>query len=93
MEARVSSMDIPESAVRLIVYGRKECHLCLDMMSVLNELQARYFFQVELVDVDSDSELLAKYGERVPVLIAGGEEICHFHLDSSALDAYFEKIR
>ena len=90
---RVSSVGTSESAVRLIVYGRKECHLCLEMISVLNELQARYFFQVELVDVDSDAELFVKYGERVPVLIAGGEEICHFHLDLSALDAYFDKIR
>jgi thiol-disulfide isomerase/thioredoxin len=86
-------VDIPESAVMLIIYGRKECHLCLDMISALNELQTRYCFQVEVVDVDSDAKLLVKYGERVPVLMAGGEEICHFHLDPSALDAYFDKIR
>jgi hypothetical protein len=45
------------------------------------------------VDVDSDDELRSRYGERVPVLLAGGDEICHYHLDRAALDAYFAKIR
>jgi hypothetical protein len=76
---------MPDS-VRLIIYGRKDCHLCFDMIAALNELQTRFCFRVELVDVDSNVELL-------PVLIAGGEEICHFHLDPIALDAYFAKIR
>ncbi len=92
MEARVSSLVMPDS-VRLIVYGRKDCHLCFDMIAALNELQTRFYFRVELVDVDSNVELLTQFGERVPVLIAGGEEICHFHLDPIALDAYFAKIR
>ncbi len=91
MEARVSSLVMPDS-VRLIIYGRKDCHLCFDMIAALNELQTRFCFRVELVDVDSNVELLAQFGERVPVLIAGGEEICHFHLDPIALDAYFAKI-
>ena len=91
MEATVSSFVMPE-AVRLIVYGRKDCHLCFDMIAALNELQTRICFRVELVDVDSNAELAAQYGERVPVLIAGGEEICHFHLDPIVLDAYFAKI-
>jgi hypothetical protein len=35
-----------------------------------------------------------RYGERVPVLVAGnGGEICHYHLDRDALDAYLAKIR
>ncbi len=92
MEARVSSLVMPDS-VRLVIYSRKDCHLCFDMIAALNELQTRFCFRVELVDVDSNVDLLAQYGERVPVLIAGGEEICHFHLDPFALDAYFAKIR
>ncbi|MCK5715516.1 MAG: glutaredoxin family protein [Nitrosomonadaceae bacterium] len=83
---------MPES-VSLIIYGRKECHLCFDMVAALKELQAQYCFHVKLVDVDSNAELLAQYGERIPVLIADEEEICHFHLDPIALDAYFAKIR
>ena len=77
----------------LIVYGREHCHLCHNMIAALQILQARLSFHLEVVDVDSDDELRSRYGERVPVLLAGGEEICHYYLDRVALDAYFAKIR
>ena len=63
------------------------------MIAALRELQARLSFHLDVVDVDSDEELQSCYGLKVPVLLAGGEEICHYHLDPVALDAYFAKIR
>lgn len=83
---------MPES-VALVIYGREHCHLCLDMIAALRELQVRLPFRLEVVDVDSNADLATRYGERVPVLVTKGEEICHYHLDSAALDAYFAKIR
>lgn len=80
-------------SVVLVVYGREHCHLCQDMIVKLHELQARLFFRLEVVDIDSNTELVTRYGERVPVLVADGEEICHYHLDPIALDAYFSRIR
>lgn len=80
-------------SVELILYIRKDCHLCSDMISDLNKLQARLCFCIKLVDVDSNVSLVEKYGEFVPVLMGENEEICHFHLDPKALDAYFAKIR
>ena len=81
------------SPVTLIVYGREECHLCQEMIASLHELQGRLHFQIKLVDIDNDTELTARYGVRIPVLVADGEEICHYHLDPIALDAYFARIR
>ena len=60
---------------------------------MLHGLQARLPFRLEVVDIDSNAELVTRYGERVPVLVADGEEICHYHLDPIALDAYFSRIR
>jgi glutaredoxin len=77
----------------LVVYSREDCHLCQNMIAALRELQARLSFHLEVVDVDSDEKLQSRYGLKVPVLVAGGEEICHYHLDPVALDAYFAKIR
>ena len=77
----------------LVVYGRENCHLCLDMIAILREWQGRQGFHLEIIDVDSDDDLKSRYGERVPVLMAEGEEICHYYLNSQALDAYFTKIR
>jgi glutaredoxin len=77
----------------LVVYSRENCHLCQDMIAALRELQVRPSFHLEVVDVDSDEALRSRFGLKVPVLVAEGEEICHYHLDPVALDAYFAKIR
>ena len=79
--------------LELRVYAREHCHLCADMIAALGELQARHPFHLDVIDVDSDDDLRTRYGVRVPVLVAGsGEEICHYHLDRDALDAYLVKI-
>ena len=89
MEKMANNAEI----VKLIIYVRKDCHLCSDMISELKKLQAKLCFNIELVDVDSNAGLLEKYGEFVPVLMGDNAEICHFYLDAKALDAYFAKIR
>ena len=94
--AKINNMATPGpdgAPVPLTVYGREHCHLCQDMIAALQELQAQLHFSLDVIDVDSDDSLKLRYGERVPVLVAGGEEICHYHLDPVALDAYFTKIR
>lgn len=94
--ARINNTAVPVpggAPVPLTVYGREHCHLCQDMIAALQDLQARFPFKLEVIDVDSDDDLIVRYGERVPVLVAGDEEICHYHLDPVALDAYLTKIR
>ena len=77
----------------LVLYVRKDCHLCSEMISDLNKLRVKLCFYLEIIDVDSSQNLVEKYGEFVPVLMGKNEEICHFHLDPKALDAYLVKIR
>lgn len=40
---------------------------------------------LEVVDVDADPALEARYDERVPVLTLDGAEICHHFLDGPRL--------
>ena len=42
---------------------------------------------VDIVDVDADAELEARYGERVPVLLHRGVELCHYFLDVAEVRA------
>lgn len=77
----------------LTVYVREYCHLCHEMVAAIEALQPVYAFDLEVVDVDEDMALEQRYGNLVPVLTANGEEICRYHLDPAALDAYFGKIR
>ncbi len=42
---------------------------------------------VHEIDVDADAALEARWGTLVPVLLADGQEVCHYRLDTGALDA------
>ena len=69
----------------LTVYERAGCHLCEDMVSTLSEWKTELGFEIERVDVDTSPKLAARYGARVPVLVHGSSEVCHFFLDLDAL--------
>ena len=81
--------DLP----RLTLYSRSYCHLCDDMIAGLQPLQARFHFALDIVDVDSDPDLEARYGEDVPVLLHGGRELCRHRLDSTLVTDYLAGIR
>ena len=60
----------PDQLKALIVYGRVDCHLCQNMILALQNLQEQVPFDFQVVDIDSDPELIALYGEKIPVLIS-----------------------
>ncbi|HLU77196.1 MAG TPA: glutaredoxin family protein [Burkholderiales bacterium] len=70
---------------QLTLYGRTYCHLCTDMEAALEPLRQEFGFVIEVVDVDTDPELEARYGELVPVLAHGDTRLCHYFLDEPAV--------
>ncbi|NVD97249.1 glutaredoxin family protein [Massilia sp. BJB1822] len=72
------------------LYSRSYCHLCQDMLDALNALQTpQQPFTVEVIDVDADDALVARFDELVPVLFASLDqpEICHYFLDEAKVRA------
>ena len=67
------------------------------MIAALRTLQGRFDFAIQVVDVDSDDALEKRFGELVPVLIAGGgkgeRELCHYFLDEPAVTAFLTEMR
>jgi thioredoxin reductase (NADPH) len=67
------------------------------MIAALRTLQGRFTFEIRVVDVDSDEGLENRFGEWVPVLMAGsgiGErELCHYFLDEPAVTAFLGEMR
>jgi glutaredoxin len=57
------------------VYERRWCHLCNDMVAALEPLRAEFGLALEVVDVDGDPGLAARYGERITVLADGESEL------------------
>ena len=78
---------------RLTVLSREYCHLCHDLIQALKQFQGRYDFEIEVVDVDANPRLEEKWGDKVPVLLDGDREICHYFLDADAVDARLARMK
>jgi glutaredoxin len=77
----------------LTLYSRRGCHLCDDMLAVLNEFSDTYHYRVEVRDIDLDPALHAKFNTLVPALYLGEHEICHYFLDLESLQSALEQHR
>ncbi|HXZ47515.1 MAG TPA: glutaredoxin family protein [Usitatibacter sp.] len=78
---------------RLTVLARPYCHLCEELIAGLRLFQARYDFDIEVIDVDRHPALEERWGDKVPVLLDGDREICHHFLDAEAVDARLARMK
>ena len=51
------------------------------LLARFTELHPDKPYTVDALDVDSDSELISKYSEEVPVLLLNGEQVSFFRID------------
>lgn len=74
--------------MRLTILSRSYCHLCADLIAAVDGFRGRSprAFEVEVIDIDGFPELEQRWGDKVPVLLAGDREICHYFFDSAALE-------
>ena len=71
---------------RLTVVHRQECDLCDEMVNELEALGRRIRLPpIIIVDVDTDPELVRRYGLNVPVLLLDGTVVCRHRLDAEEL--------
>src|SRR5512133_3736087 len=82
---RLRAKRIPEVGIRpprrkavsmpeVIVYSRKQCHLCDEVKEKLSHLQSRAHFQWREIDIDSDPELQRLYNDEGPVVFIDGRQ-------------------
>jgi Glutaredoxin-like domain (DUF836) len=79
--------------LKLTLISRTYCHLCHEMELALRPLADEFGAEIDILDVDADPELEALYNERVPVLLHGDEELCHYFLEITKVRDYLGKIR
>jgi len=71
---------------QLTVMHRQGCDLCDEMIAELERLRPELSLPpLQIVDVDSDPELIRRYGLNVPVLLWGGSVVCRHRLDVTEL--------
>ena len=59
---------------RVTIYSRPGCHLCDDAKAVIENSNCQDRFTLEVVNIDSDEELLKKYKYDIPVIAIDGVE-------------------
>lgn len=79
--------------IELTLMSRGYCHLCHDMEAALAPIAEAFQARVTVLDVDADPALEAKYDERVPVLLHGETELCHYFLDAPRVQSYLESLK
>lgn len=68
--------------LRFTLISREGCELCEEMHAELERFCDGRAASIEVVDVDSDPELVRRYGLKVPVLLLDGESIGYGRFDA-----------
>ena len=77
----------------VVLYARPECHLCDEARAQLEALRAEErVFELEEVNIDSDDRLLARFLERIPVVMLDGEIVSELGLDRGELRARLDTV-
>ena len=72
--------------MRIVVYGRRDCHLCDEATSAVEELVSGVEgVEVEVVDIERDDELMLRYLERIPVVVADDVTVSELVFDPAPL--------
>lgn len=67
------------------------------MLAALRAIDGVHNFVIEVIDVDSDEQLISLYDELVPVLFARAdqqpaERLCHYFLDKNAVQTFIANV-
>ena len=71
---------------RVVLYARQGCHLCDAARDVVTAAAAAAGTGWVEVDVDTDPELVACYGELVPVVTVDGVLVDYWRIDPVRLE-------
>lgn len=79
-------MTLPAD-VRVVVYTRDGCTACAAAERDVERVCAELGHGWAAVDVDTDPELCAEYGDRVPVIVVDGREHGFWRVEEPRLRA------
>lgn len=72
---------------RVELMVRDSCGSCSRVAQQIRPVIEQAGASLELVDVDTDPEIAAEYGDRVPVVVIDGEEFSCWEVDNADLAA------
>lgn len=70
---------------RVILYTRKDCHLCDDAKAIIETVKQEIPFSLDVLDVDTKSEWQTTYGLEVPVVFVNEKKFSKYHVEPERL--------
>ena len=70
---------------KLTLYGAPQCCLCSDAKEVLDKVRRAVDFELEMVDISGDPELVELYGTEIPVLCIDGVKAFRYKIHEKKL--------
>jgi glutaredoxin len=72
---------------RVTLYSKPGCHLCDDARVVIERICAELGESFDEVDITTSAELMATYGEEIPVTFVDGRQHDYWRVDADRLRA------
>ncbi|MDY7224041.1 glutaredoxin family protein [Halalkalibacterium halodurans] len=79
--------------LKVTFYSKEQCPLCDKGLAKMKRLKDEFSFDLEVVDIYEDDELLEKYQLMIPVVAINGEQVDYGMIDEQKVKTWFlEKI-
>jgi glutaredoxin len=78
---------------KVTIYSRQGCHLCDDAHNTLESLREELKFEIEVINIDEDPELVKLYSDQVPVIHIDGAHHDFYKVDPMRFRSSLEKHR
>ena len=77
----------------ITIYSRHGCHLCDDAQNTLESLREELNFEIEVINIDGDADLIKLYSDQVPVIHIDGIHHDFYKVDAMRFRSSLEKHR
>ncbi|MED4080190.1 glutaredoxin family protein [Halalkalibacterium halodurans] len=79
--------------LKVTFYSKEQCPLCDKGLAKMKRLKDEFSFDLEVVDIYEDDELLEKYQLMIPVVAINDEQVDYGMIDEQKVKTWFlEKI-
>ena len=78
---------------KITIYSRQGCHLCDDAFNTVESMREELKFEIEVINIDEDTELVKLYSDQVPVIHIDGTHHDFYKVDSTRFRSSLEKHR
>jgi glutaredoxin len=75
------------------VYSRHGCHLCESAVETLTPLSKEFDFQIDVIYIEGNQELLNLYSDQIPVIHIDGKHHDFYKVDPARFKSSLEKHR